>query len=250
MASTCCYRLNHMDVNKQIAYTLNLLRPHQVLGYTKRRVGNKHHNAHVILDHVSQIRHVISLDATDNLEFDLWFANQGCNIIRYDVQPASFSHEKFQFVQSQVGPGSGQTCLSELLQRHKLTDNHNLLLNSNLKGTEWSALSRVTSDWHAHFQQMVWQFHDLHNLADAAFRDWVYQIWEQITRTHVVCHVHANQADVTWVSGVAVPPVIQVSFVRRDLGICVPSAEQFIHKWHTACMENHVAVPLGTFTFI
>ena len=109
----------------------------------------------------------------------------------------------------------------------------------------------MDDSWYAHFEQMVFEFHDLQNLRDSGFRDWVFQIWEQIHRTHVVIHVHANnQESPVWIQGVRVPPVLEVTFVRRDMGVCVPSSEQFPTPWDTPNNKQHPDVTLGTFTFV
>lgn len=241
-----------MDVNKQISYTLNLLRPYQVLGHTKRRVGSEHDGGYVILDDVSRIPHVVSLGVAHNMDFDVWFAHQGVKVIQYDTMCAQNSpHDNLIFRAEKLGTAGDQTCFSRILKDNHLQHAHNLILKCDIGGAEWACLSRVDQDWYAHFEQMVFEFHDLHNLRDSGFRDWVFQIWEQIHRTHVVIHVHANnQHAPVWIQGVRVPPVLEVTFVRRDLGVCVPSSEQFPTEWDAPNIPHNSDVRLGTFTFI
>jgi hypothetical protein len=241
-----------MDGNKQIAYTLNLLRPHQVLGHTKCRIGSAQDGGFVMLKYLRNSHTLFSLGHSQNPEFDAWFADQGCKVILYgDQPPHDKPHHNLTYRAEQLGTGGYQTCFSQLLSDNNLQHAQDLILKCDMRGQEWSCLSRVTSAWYAHFEQMVIEFHDLHNLRDPGFRDWVYQIWEQITRTHVAIHVHArNTSHVNWISGVRVPEVIQVTFVRRDLGICVPSSEQFPTEWDAVCDPSVPDHRLDTFTFI
>jgi hypothetical protein len=240
-----------MDGNKQIAYTLNLLRPYQVLGHTKCRIGSTHDGGYVMLKYLRNSHTVLSLGGGVNVDFDTWFADQGCKVIQYHDQPHDTPHPNFTYRAEQLGTSGYKTCFSQLLPDNTLQHAHDLILKCDMHGQEWSCLSRVTSAWYAHFEQMVIEFHDLHNLRDPGFRDWVYQIWEQITRTHVVIHVHArNTAGVNWISGVRVPDVVKVTFVRRDLGICVPSSEQFPTLLDAVCDPSLRDINLDTFTFI
>ena len=204
-----------------------------------------------MLQYLRNSHTLFSLGDSQNWEFETWFADQGCKVIQYGVPPCDKPHHNFIHRPEQLGTGGYQTCFSQLLSDNNLQHAHDLILKCDLNGQEWSCLSRVTSAWYAHFEQIMIEFYDLHNLKDPGFRDWVYQIWEQITRTHVVCHVHANNNhDVVWVSGVRIPAVIEVTFVRKDLGICVPSSETFPTEWDAANLATRPDVHLGTFTFI
>lgn len=166
-----------MDANKEIIYTLNWLRPHHVLGHTKCRIGSAHDGGYVMLQYLRNSHTILSLGIGDNVDFDFWFAEQGCKVIQYDTTCAHDKpHVNFIFRAEQLGTGVDQTCFNRILTDNQLQHAQDLILKCDIDGNEWPCLSRVTSGWYEHFEQMVFEFHDLQNLRDPGFRDWVFQI--------------------------------------------------------------------------
>jgi hypothetical protein len=133
-------------------------------------------------------------------------------------------HANFRFHKLGWGP----TDEGELRSLHTMMEGmdwsmaRNAILKFDTEGAEWSCLTTASSDDLARFAVIAGEFHGLHNLSTRPQLELIRSVLTKIHRTHAPVHLHANNATgIRLVQGVPVPPLVEVTFVRRNL---VPTA--------------------------
>jgi hypothetical protein len=70
----------------------------------------------------------------------------------------------------------------------------------------------------AQFAVIAGEFHGLHNLERRANLELIRSVFIKLHLTHAPVHLHANNATgIRLVQGVPVPPLVEITFVRRNL---------------------------------
>ena len=221
-------------------------------GKTKVRIGSKNDGGYVLVDDLSRITAVLSFGIGDNVDFDLQFANKGIKVHQFDhtIESLPVKHENFVHHRSMVGMRDGLT-IRKIIELCGLTNSRALLLKCDIDGAEWGLLERVNSLDLVHFEQIVIELHDFEKLSDPVILDHTFRTLEKINRTHCVVHVHGNNnSGPIKVHGIGVCPVIEVTYARRDLGVLVPSWEEFPTSLDAPNSSGWGDIPLGTFTYV
>jgi hypothetical protein len=238
---------------EQVAYTMNFLRPHCVPGVEKVRVGPDKDGGYVILGSADRFDALVSLGIGECVEFDLIFADLGARVVQYDhtIEGPPTSHHRFEFRRQKVGAGPGEASLAEIISRHSLRSCRSVFLKCDIEGSEWGLLADASSDDISCFEQVSIELHDFDHMTNINDRSLIFRVLEKINRTHAVIHVHVNNCGgaLADIFGLPVPPVIEVTYVRRDVGPLVPSWEKFPTALDRPnCEWGEVYV--GTFTYL
>ena len=241
-----------MNGREQLQYTLNWLRPHCMPGKTKVRIGSKNDGGYVLVDDLSRITAVMSFGIGDNVDFDLHFAELGTKVFQFDhtIDSLPVEHKNFVHHRVMVGRRDGMP-LRKTLDTCGLLGSKTLLLKCDIEGSEWGLLEKADSTDLSHFEQILIELHDFETLSDPVSLDHAFRTLEKINRTHCVVHVHGNNnCSPTRVHGLSLCPVVEVTYVRRDLGALVPSWEEFPSALDTPNNTGWGDIPLGTFTYV
>ena len=94
------------------------------------------------------------------------------------------------------------------------------ILKFDTEGAEWEALAATDSADLARFDVIAGEFHGFHNLNHRSVYERIRAVLEKIRSTHLPVHLHANNATgIRLVEGVPVPPLLEITFVRRDAAV-------------------------------
>lgn len=86
------------------------------------------------------------------------------------------------------------------------------------------ALSNVSPDLLKRFRIIACELHRFNNLEDISVFEKVNQSLDLLTTHHTVVHIHPNNCcGIALVAGVALPKVIEFSFLRNDRASFYPS---------------------------
>lgn len=140
--------------------------------------------------------------------------------------------------------------LESLIHQNGHEANRNMILKCDIEGGEWPLLQHTPNTVLNQFRQMVFEFHGFGMLADHAHANNVRRALINLTASHHVVHVHANNfAPFAIVGGVPVPEVLELTLVRKDEGIFSPSQEVFPTPQDMPCNSRHADLYLGQFDF-
>ena len=94
-----------------------------------------------------------------------------------------------------------------------------------IEGYEYEALLAMSMSLQSPFRITVVELHDLHYLFDSAFFRFASRAIEKLLVTHACVHIHPkNLRRPITIGRFAIPPMLEMTFLRRDrLGVAVPA---------------------------
>lgn len=215
-----------MSETPSIAETLALMAPNCLEVGGLVRVGNSFGDGgYVLADRLAAGQAVYSYGISNEISFDLDLARRGMSVFMYDhtIDAIPVAHEGLLFFRQGVADGPSKDGRFDSLENHVLRNGHgsraDLILKMDVEGAEWDVLESASDATLSRFEQIVFEAHDLNALAEPAFRRRIHAILGRLSRLFALIHVHANNvAAPASVGGLTVPPLLEFSYLRRDLG--------------------------------
>jgi len=247
--------LRHRDVI-QLKNNLALLRPQSAIGIRKIRIGAEYDGGYVMLNDFANISKVLSLGIGNDVTWDLSIAEKGIPVLQFDytVDGPPAHHKLCTFFKQKIvasqPSNANEISISGILLKCKIGSGEDLLLKIDVEGAEWSIFAALDETILGQFRQIVCEFHDFYRIGHAVWRRRAFHVFEKLTKTHCVVHVHANNYQpMIDVKGVVIPEVLEITFVRRrDYQFC-DSHEVFPTEFDRPNDPNTLDISLGSFTF-
>lgn len=201
---------------------LRSMRPRKMRQTAKVRIGNAYDGGYVLPATAYACDAVLSIGVGSDVSFDLALAMQGATILQFDhtVEGPPVPHPNFRFEKRGWGPSTGGDLLgfADMLARLANIGARRPLLKFDVEGAEYEALDAIDAADLAGFEVIVCEIHHLGRLAEAGFFGQVRRSLAKLLAHHVPVHLHANNyAGMVLVEGIALPDVLEISFLRRDL---------------------------------
>ncbi len=162
-----------------------------------------------------------SIGVGPDTSWDVDMADRGWEVFQYDhtVEDAPHRHARCHFHKLGLGAHDHDVSLRRLdtlFADNGHDDRGGHILKVDIEGHEWDCLDVLADDFFIRFDQIVAEIHWLDHLTDDAFRSKYFRVMQKLGKHHTCIHIHANNyADLVTQSGIAIPPVIEVTFVRR-----------------------------------
>ncbi len=203
---------------------LGLLRPRVLSDGGKVRLGAPHDGGYVLPDIALTCDAVLSIGVGSDVSFDTALAQRGLPVFQYDhtVDGPPTAHERFHFHKLGWGPETGGDFVSLGDMKRQLADagSQRPLLKFDVEGAEYELLAAAGPDALQAFPVITCEIHGLAGLQDPVFYQRALDCIRLLTRHHAPVHLHANNYGiVALIAGIAVPDVLELSLLRRDLGV-------------------------------
>ena len=130
------------------------------------------------------------------------------------------SGQNFEFIQKFLGTYTKDKfiTLSDWISDSIGEDQGNKILQMDIEGSEYDVLIYEDAKTLASFSTMIIEFHFLQKLFEKDFLKMFSAIFEKIYKNFSICHVHPNNCcGIAELDGIAIPRVIEVTFIRNDL---------------------------------
>lgn len=235
---------------------LRLLRPHSLVGARKVRVGRFFDGGYVMLDRFTDVGVAYSLGINDDVSWDLDMAAHGISIFQYDhtIDGPPEQHPLFHWepvcISGGVDDAAGRQTLEALIKRNGHEGRTDMILKCDIEGAEWELLRVTPVSILRGFRQIVIELHNMAFLTDVHHGNNVRLALLNLTATHRVVHVHANNfAPYEIVGGVPVPAVLELTLARIDEGEFCLSSENFPTSIDMPCHSEAADFYLGSFNF-
>ena len=197
----------------------------------KIRIGRDGDGGYVMLDRLRPEQPVLSYGVGPDASFDLGLTIRGHPVFMFDhtvegpiaaLPPgASFTREGVAAI---AEPEKRLDTVTSHLRRHALIDRRDVILKMDVEGAEWQVLSSLPEALLDVFEQIVVEFHWLNGLGQENFAATVRHTLRRLNARFTLCHVHANNhASIRLVQGVAVPTVLEATYVRSELNTRAPN---------------------------
>lgn len=183
------------------------------------RIGPAHDGGYLLPDDLQGIVALISPGTGLEARFDHAMAERGLPVFMADgsVPGPPLPHERFHFERKFLGlRDDSRTLRLETLVR-KAPPDGDLILQMDIEGGEYPVLLDASSETLGRFRVMLIEFHGCGRLLEPESSDLLFATLERLLQTHVVVHVHPNNAGrSTTAWDIPVPEILEFTFHRRD----------------------------------
>jgi hypothetical protein len=184
-----------------------------------RRLGNANGGGYLVPDDLDGIGACVSPGVWIEHSFDEALADLGIPVHIADAgaDGPPVSHPLFSFSKRSVDSYSGGDRITMDDWCADIAPGRDLLLDMDIEGNEYRVLSAVSDALLARFRIMTIEFHHLATMHTPFGLTEIGGVFDRLLRTHAIVHIHPNN-DVPAVNraGIAVPPVMEFTFLRRD----------------------------------
>jgi hypothetical protein len=203
------------------------------------RIGAAGDGGYLVPDDLDGIAACFSPGVSDIAAFESDLAARGIPsyMADFSVDAPPSANPLFHFEKKYLGLVDDATyvTLDSWVARHAPGD-ADLLLQMDIEGGEYDVLLDVSNDTLRRFRIVVIEFHwlDAMAISPLAFA-WLRATFAKLLKNFAVVHIHPNNCEAPReVSGFAIPPVMEFTFVRRDRPGTSAPAREFPHPLDAA----------------
>jgi len=185
------------------------------------RVGPNSDGGYLVPDDLDGISACFSPGVNTEAGFELDCANRGMNVFLADltVEKPPLKHERFHFTKKFIGSSSSSEYMTmdEWVKASLSEDESDLLLQMDVEGAEYEILFNMSPELLKRFRIVVIEFHFLDQLWSEAFFRIASRAFLRLSDTHQCVHIHPNNfCEPKLEEGIAIPPYMEFTFLRRD----------------------------------
>ncbi|MGH8252671.1 MAG: FkbM family methyltransferase [Steroidobacteraceae bacterium] len=162
-------------------------------------------------------------------------ADRGLSVYLADasVEHPGSLHDRFHFTRKFLGVTSSDQfmTLDDWVAGSAVRAGSDLLLQIDIEGFEYEVLLGASDPLMRRFRIIVAEFHLLDQFWNEAFFGLAARTFEKILQTHACVHIHPNNSSpLLKKSGLAIPPLAEFTFHRRDrMPVAARHAARFPH---------------------
>lgn len=211
---------------------MQLVRPS---GATKElvRIGGSGDGGYLVPDDLDGIAACFSPGVATTAKFELEFARRGikCFLADASMEKPPVSSDMFDFERKFLGStDAGVYMTLESWVQRKAPAAGDLLLQIDIEGAEYDVFLTSPREVLQRFRIIVVEFHKLDGLLHDVGYKLIRLTFEKLLRDFAIVHIHPNNARrVVPYGPYKIPPLLEVTFLRRDRGVTECSPGRFPH---------------------
>ncbi|QUS54408.1 FkbM family methyltransferase [Pseudovibrio brasiliensis] len=232
------------------------LSPMDVVGCNLTRIGRAFDGGYIMAPLRPDEKVAYSLGINRDVSWDLEMARNGCKVYQYDhtIDGLPHNHEGFNYFKKGITTShqtnQQMTCLRHELVKNGHKNTNDILLKMDIEGDEWGVFADLEINELQKFSQILVEFHDLHKVYKLFWYRTALEGLNKLFKTHQAVHVHGNNnTSLRIIGGYAVPPVLEVTFLRRDLFQFSPCTRTFPNELDQPNNPSFAEHQLGSFQF-
>jgi hypothetical protein len=185
------------------------------------RLGPEGDGGYVLPDDLAGIEACFSPGVSGISGFEQDCAERGMKVFLADrsVSGPACRHELFTFTKKFVGATTDDDfmTLDEWVTASLPESTSDLLLQIDVEGCEYEVFLSASDALLRRFRIIVVEFHFLDHLWSEHFFRIARPVFDKLLQTHACVHIHPNNGGgVLRMGGLAIPPVMEFTFQRRD----------------------------------
>lgn len=214
------------------------------------RLGAKNDGGYLVPDDLENVSSLFSPGVAAVSEFELEFASRGipCFLADASVEHPAVNHANFNFQKSFVhqGANEGSYINFNTWVLENYTGAGNSALQMDIEGAEWEIILGMSEQVLTSFRFMVIEFHGMHQMAYQLAFQTIRSAFSKLLADFEIVHVHANNAEsFQLIHGFEVPPLVEITFVRKDLISKSTLKDQISHELDSLNVPGLPSVQLG-----
>jgi methyltransferase FkbM-like protein len=240
-----------MPTQADVLALFGMLRPHAA-SVPKIRLGWNGDGGYVVNDDLDGIAAAISIGIGDEISFDLALVDRGIPVAQYDGTitrpPAHSPFFSFRAMNWAQRDSISTRCLETMVADATGDPADDLLLKFDVEDAEWDALQWVYPDTLRRFRIIVGEMHWLGRVEPPDRFAKMHHAISVLCAEHIPTHVHANNCcGVSFVEGVVLPNLIEVTWLRRDRATFAPSREPMPGPLDFSCCPHDPEIRMAPF---
>jgi hypothetical protein len=194
---------------------LSKLTPENIGRFELERIGARNDGGYMIPASFPKFDALFSPGVGGVVDFDLYFADRGVEVFQLDgsVDGPPAYHSKFHFLKLWLG--SEGISLAEWVGSTSFRTSRNLGLQMDIEGSEWSVLQEATPELLSQFSLIAIELHDLDEILTEEGKTKRAVLLKLLELFEPVFSATNNFVRSTNLGGFLIPPVVEVTFVRR-----------------------------------
>ena len=216
----------------------DLVRPQTCAGLQKIRIGNRQGDGgYVMINDFNGIAAALSLGIGDDISWDVEMSEHGVEIYQFDhtVEPPAevATNPRLHFYQCGIAghaaPERHLKTIGEILLDEMADKSGDLILKMDIEGYEWDAFALMPDAVLGRFRQICIEIHNpLGRPSQRAQRTRNLSVLQKFHRMFAPVHLNANNAGpVRHFYGLAVPKLLEITYIRRDAQVFSESLESY-----------------------
>ncbi len=190
-------------------------------GHELIRLGPEADGGYVLPDDLAGIEACFSPGVSSISGFEMDCAERGMKVFLADksVDGPACRHELFTFTKKFVGATTDDDfmTLDAWVTASLPESTSDLLLQIDVEGGEYEVFLSASDALLRRFRILVVEFHSLDQLWSEPFFQIARPVFDKLLQTHACVHIHPNNSTgVLRKGGLAIPPIMEFTFHRRD----------------------------------
>jgi len=213
------FKLGRAIEKKKLLSFISLVMPvttnHELI-----RLGGEGDGGYLIPNDIENVEVCFSpgVSNTSDFEFDLTNYGIKCYLADYSVDKPSKDNKLFDFEKKYLGNRNNEVFMTlEDWVSRKEPNRSDFILQMDIEGSEYATLYEASPDLLRKFRILLIEFHDLDCLFDKVGFELISLTFEKLLKDFEIVHIHPNNCNKPIVfEGIAIPPVMEFTFLRKD----------------------------------
>ena len=192
-----------------------------VAGIPLVRFGSAYDGGYLIPDDLDDIKACFSPGVGALIDFENDCLSKGMKVFLADntIDANTLPLGKFNYTNKNIGSYSTETLITidEWVKSSDVKSSSDLLLQMDIEGHEYAAISNLSKDTQNRFRIIAVEFHGLNNLWSKDFFITASEVFNKLLETHMCVHIHPNNWDpFVKKDNIKIPISCEFTFLRKD----------------------------------
>lgn len=206
---------------EDIVSLIKKLAPVSVAGIPLVRFGSAYDGGYLIPDDLDDIEACFSPGVGALIDFENDCLSKGMKVFLADntIDENTLPLGKFNYTNKNIGSYSTETLITidEWVKSSDVKSSSDLLLQMDIEGHEYAAISNLSKDTQNWFRIIAVEFHGLNNLWGKDFFITASEVFNKLLETHMCVHIHPNNWDpFVKKDNIKIPISCEFTFLRKD----------------------------------
>ena len=204
-------------INKRKMNLYDFIRPREVLGHKKIRIGRKADGGYILLDDLRNIKIAYSFGISNEISFDNDLSKKNIDVFMYDhtIEKIPIKNSKLHWkkigISGMITKNDNMKTLPELIKENGHLNEKNMILKIDVESFEWDVFQYLPINTLKQFKFIVGEFnffpHKNYNY---------YFILKRLLSTHQIFHIHCNNLGrIIILNGYIICSSLEISYIQK-----------------------------------
>ena len=220
---------SYLNTAKNKSSIFQLLKPKDVLGKNKVRIGREGDGGYILLNDFENIKFAYSFGISYEISFDKALADKNIDVFMYDhtieglpIYNPKLHWKKIGLTEKNGGSNNMKT-LDELIKENFHEKEKNMILKMDIEGPEWNILNELNNEILKKFKYIIIEFH-----FNIEYKPLFIKVLKKLTEFHQIFHLHCNNcATLINIDDINICLSLEVSLIIKENNTFIRSSELY-----------------------